>query len=140
MLLLLAALCALALHILLGWQWSLIGGIVAGYGVRRFAWAAGMIVVALSWILLVVYNFAVAPAEMARFVKITSGLFGNMPGPILVLTTILIGALLGVLGGIIGGLARNLTPGFRSSEQDKAPDPEINRGGAPGDSTQPAET
>ena len=119
MLLFLAALLALALHILLGWQWSLIGGVIAGFGVRRFAWAAGMIAVALSWMLLVVYNFAVAPAEMARFVKIASGLFGNMPGPMLVLATILIGALLGVLGGMTGGLARNLTPMLTRSMQDK---------------------
>lgn len=129
MLLSLAALSALALHILLGWQWSIVGGVAAGYGARRFAWAAGMIAVALSWMLLVVYNFAVAPAEMARFVKITSALFGNMPGPMLVLTTILIGALLGLLGGMIGGLARNLTRG-----------PKINRDGPPGDSPQHVET
>ncbi|MFV1980873.1 MAG: hypothetical protein ACC655_06945, partial [Rhodothermia bacterium] len=78
MLILLAVLFSLALHILLGWQWSLLGGAVAGYGAGRFAWAAGMVAVALSWTLLVVYNFAVAPAEMARFVEIASGLFGNM--------------------------------------------------------------
>jgi len=123
MLLILGTVIALAVHILLGWQWSLVGGVVAGYGVRRFAWAAGMIAVALSWTLLIVYNFAVAPAEMARFVNIASGLFGNMPGPMLVLTTILIGALLGVLGGMIGGLARNLTLTLAPSVQDKAAPP-----------------
>jgi len=112
MLFVLSSLVALVLHVTLGWQWSIVGGVVAGLGAHRFGWAVGSIAVGLGWMLLVLYNFSAAPAETARFVEITSGLFGNMTGATLVLTTILIGVLLGGLGGTIGALARSLAPSF----------------------------
>lgn len=108
MLLVLATLVALALHVLLGWQWSIVGGVIAGFGINRFGWALGAAAVSVSWLLLVVYNFAVAPAEMARFVEVTSGLLGNMPGPMLVVTTVLLGTVLGLSGGLMGALARSI--------------------------------
>jgi hypothetical protein len=114
MILLLASVTSLVLHILLGWQWSLVGGIVAGTLTPRFGWLTGTIAVTLSWGALVLYNFSVAPAEMTRFLEIVSGLFGNMPRPMVVVTTLAMGALLGLLGGTIGTLVRSLTLSFRS--------------------------
>lgn len=108
MILVVAFAVALVLHLAFGWPWSIIGGFVAGIGSKRFGWALGLIAVAMSWSALVVYNFAVAPEEMARFVEVTSGLLGNMDGPMLVVTTILLGALLGLLGGSIGSLVKGI--------------------------------
>jgi hypothetical protein len=106
--LLLASILALILHVLLGWQWSLGGGVVAGLMARRAGWAVGMTAVALAWTALVLYNFAAAPAEIARLLEIASGIFGNIPPFSLVVITILLGALLGLLGGIFGTLLRRL--------------------------------
>ena len=122
MILLLAAILSLVFHVLLGWQWALVGGVVAGLGSTRLGWVVGTIAVALSWTVLVIYNFAVAPAEMARFIEITSGLFGNMPGAMLVVTTISLGAVLGLLGGVIGSITRSLALSFRSGSADRTPD------------------
>ncbi|MFC2085840.1 hypothetical protein ACFLRO_01365 [Bacteroidota bacterium] len=122
MILFIASALALALHVLLGWQWSIIGGVAAGLGTKRFGWAAGMISVSIAWLVLVAYNFSVAPAEMARFVAITSRLFGNLPGPLLVVMTISLGGLLGLLGGIIGGLIRSLVLSLRGRAPSRSMD------------------
>jgi hypothetical protein len=99
---------ALALHVLLGWPWSILGGAVAGFASARTGWLVGAVAVGLSWSILVTYNFAVAPAEISRFLAITGGVLGNMSGPLVVVVTVSIGALLGLLGGTIGGLANRL--------------------------------
>lgn len=122
MLLFLALAVTLALHVVLGWPWSIVGGFVAGVGAKRFGWALGTVAVALSWTILVVYNFAVAPEEMARFVEVTSTLLGNMNGPMLVLTTVLLGALLGLLGGGIGSLVRNIVDLIRHPAASPPPE------------------
>lgn len=109
MILLLCTLVALAAHILLGWQWSIVGGIAAGVAVRRLGPVVGMAAVGVSWLTLVLYNFATAPAETARFVQIAGELFGNMPTSMFVVMTILLGAVLGLLGGAIGSMLRRLS-------------------------------
>jgi hypothetical protein len=122
MILILAFVVALVLHVLLGWPWSIVGGFVAGIGSKRGGWALGLMAVALSWIVLIVYNFAVAPEEMARFVEVTSGLLGNMDGPMLVVTTVLLGALLGLLGGGIGSLTRSIVDLIRQPAAPSSPE------------------
>lgn len=108
MIFLASLLVALVLHILIGWPWSIAGGAVAGFASSRSGWLVGTVAVAMSWALLVLYNFATSPAEMGRFISITGALFGNLSGPMLVGVTVSIGALLGLLGGTIGGLTRRI--------------------------------
>jgi len=108
MIFLASLLVALVLHVLLGWPWSILGGAIAGFASGRTGWIVGAAAVGFSWAILILYNFAVAPPEMARFLRITGGLFGNMSGPMVVVVTVLIGVLIGLLGGTIGGLIRNL--------------------------------
>jgi len=98
----LSFLFALALHITLGWAWTLLAGVLAGAWVVRRGWIAGAVSVGLDWLVLVVYNFAVAGREVASMVEILGGILGNLPGAVIVATTLLIGVLLGGLGGIIG--------------------------------------
>lgn len=113
MLVVLHALVALAFHLLLGWQWSLVGGVAAGLATPRFGWLTGLIAVTLAWTVLVLYNFIAAPSEMARFLEVTAGLLGNMHQVMLVVSTLALGALLGALGGGIGSILRNLATGLR---------------------------
>ncbi|MGA7304946.1 MAG: hypothetical protein WBW88_08730 [Rhodothermales bacterium] len=108
---------ALAFHLFLGWPWSIVGGAVAGLSMPRFGWLVGALAVGCSWSLLVLYNFAAAAPESARFLRITGGLFGNMSGVMVVVVTVLIGLVLGLLGGTIGGLTRRLMLEVRTRRQ-----------------------
>lgn len=105
---------ALALHLILGWPWSILGGVFAGLTAVRTGWLLGAAAVGLSWALIVLYNFTVAAPETARFLSVTGGLFGNMSATMVVVVTILIGVVLGLLGGTIGALARMLADEVRS--------------------------
>lgn len=117
MILLASLVVALALHILLGWPWSVLGGAVAGVLSPKSGWLVGSAAVGLSWSLLILYNFVVAPPETTRFLSITGGLFGNMSGTFVVVVTVLIGVVLGLLGGTIGGLARRFGEDLRSKQR-----------------------
>ncbi|HEY5565103.1 MAG TPA: hypothetical protein VIL33_05895 [Rhodothermia bacterium] len=117
MIFLASLLVALIVHVFLGWPWSILGGAIAGFVSGRTGWIVGAAAVGLSWALLVLYNFVVAPPEMARFLRITGGLFGNMSGPMVVVVTVLIGVLIGLLGGAIGGLIGSLTRDVRTRRQ-----------------------
>lgn len=117
MIFLASLLVALVVHVLLGWPWSILGGAVAGFASSRTGWIVGAAAVGFSWALLILYNFAVAPPEMARFLRITGGLLGNMSGSMVVGVTVLMGVLIGLLGGAIGGLIRSLARDVQSRRQ-----------------------
>ncbi len=103
-----ALLLAMLLHVVLGWPWSILGGVAAGVASTKTGWLLGMVAVGMSWSMLILYNFVVAPDETSRFLTITGGLFGNMSGPTLVVVTVSLGLLLGLLGGVIGSLLRSI--------------------------------
>lgn len=100
------ALLALLLHLTLGWQWTILAGIVAGGLVPRYGWFVGAAATALAWGSVLVYSFAVAPASTRVLMDTLSGFAGNIPGFAFVALTIALGALVGGLGGAIGMLAR----------------------------------
>ncbi len=93
---------ALTLHLLLGWAWSIGGGIALGGYCRCRAWLAGGIAVGLSWALLVAHAFLVAPEPTLRLITIMGAMFGDIPGIFIPVITVLIGALLGIAGGLLG--------------------------------------
>lgn len=99
---------ALGIHLLLGWEWTLCAGIVAGAVTPRHGWFVGAAGTALAWASVLVYSFAVAPAATRVLLDTLSGFAGNIPGSALVALTVALGALVGGLGGAIGTLAQPL--------------------------------
>ena len=93
---------ALVLHLLLGWTWTILAGVVAGVWLGRRGWLVGGIGVGLSWLGLVGHNFAVAAEPVGRMVDTLGGILGNLPGFVVVAVTVLIGVLLGLVGGGLG--------------------------------------
>ena len=97
---------SLALHLALGWAWTLLAGLAGGAWAARRGWLVAAAGVATAWAALVAYNFAVAPDATVRMVHTTGGLLGNLPGAAVVGATVLIGAALGALGGVLGQQVR----------------------------------
>ena len=111
------ALFAVGLHFLVGWEWTVLAGVVAGVwsssSLRAGVIGAGG--VALGWAVFVVYTAAVAPASFRILLDTMGSLSGNIPGEALVGMTVLLGGVLGALGGGIGAMLRPLfavAPGF----------------------------
>lgn len=94
---------ALALHVMLGWMWSVAGSLVAGFMVsKRSAWS-GALTLIVSWALLIGWNMAVAPAENLNMMETMAELLGGMPGFVIPFATLLIAAVLGLAAGALGG-------------------------------------
>jgi len=100
------AVLALALHLALGWAWTLGAGLVGGVIAPRHGGLVGLLGVGLEWAALVGYNYIVAGAAMAVMTSTLGGILGNTPGTMVVAATVFIGALLGGLGGTVGALMR----------------------------------
>ncbi len=94
---------AVVLHLLLGWAWTMGGGIVAGLYRAHRAWIAGGIAVGLGWAVFVLHALAVAPEPSLRLFNIMGALFGNIPSAFVPVGTVLVGILLGMAGGGLGG-------------------------------------
>ncbi len=95
---------AIVLHLLLGWVWSIGGGVAVGLFMPKRAWLFGGISVAMGWTLFVVHSFIVAPEPTGRLMVILGDMFGEIPSVLIPALTILIGALLGISGGVLGTL------------------------------------
>jgi len=102
------AACALVVHLVLGWAWTLGAGVLGGFIARQWGWLVGTLGVALDWAALVGYNYAVAPAATQTMTDTMGGIIGNTSGMAVVAGTILLGTLLGGLGGVAGALARQV--------------------------------
>ena len=99
---------ALALHLTLGWAWTLGAGILGGVWTPRGGWLVGLLGVGLAWLALVLYNLAWHADAVGTMLETLGGIMGGLPGFLIVLLTLLIGTLLGVLGGAVGAHARAL--------------------------------
>ncbi len=95
---------SLVLHLLLGWMWTAVAGIVAGLWTRRYGWLIGSVGVALGWAVLVAYSFYVAPYPTSEMARIFGAIVGNLPAAVTVAATIVIGGVIGGLGGATGNL------------------------------------
>lgn len=98
------AVLALLIHLVLGWEWTILAGLAAGGLSPRYGWFVGAAGTALSWTGILIYTFAVAPASTRILLDTLSGFAGNIPGSALVALTVAFGALIGGLGGAIGML------------------------------------
>ncbi len=109
MALLVTALLSIVVHLVLGWEWTVLAGIVGGIIARRLSgWLVGAGGAALGWGALVVYTSALAPMSLRVMIDTVASLAGNIPGEALVGLTVFVGGLLGALGGGIGSVLRPL--------------------------------
>ncbi|HET6566811.1 MAG TPA: hypothetical protein VFG50_02530 [Rhodothermales bacterium] len=108
---------AILLHVFFGWAWTVLAGVLAGMWIPRRGWLVGAAVVALDWLLLVIWNYVVAGHEVSRMLTAVGGIIGNLPGPVVVGVTLLVGALLGMFGGLIGS---SITALARQSKTEAA--------------------
>lgn len=100
---------SVALHLVLGWGWTLGAGIVAGVWAGPRGWLLGGAGVGLAWGVLVLYNFAVAAGPVEQMAATMGGILGGVPGAATLGLTLLIGMLLGAAGGGVGTQLRRLT-------------------------------
>lgn len=100
----------LGLHVVLGWEWTLIGGVLLGLWRPRRGWLWGGSGGALGWASLVGYTAAMAPASLRLLLDTLGALGGNIPPEAVVGATVVLGGALGALGGALGSAVRALRP------------------------------
>ena len=104
----------LVAHVLLGWQFTILGGVVAGFHSSPHHWLNGMLAGALAWMSLVAYNLSVARKPTEVMLTSMGAIFGGLPGWGLLILTICLGALLGAAGVWPGIVLRRLRPRLHS--------------------------
>jgi len=102
------AACALVVHLVLGWAWTLGAGVLGGMIATQRGWLVGTLGVALDWGVLLGYNYAVAPAATQTMTDTMGALIGNTSGMAVVAGTIVLGMVLGGLGGAAGASIRRV--------------------------------
>ena len=105
---------AFVLHLLLGWAWTLVAGMVGGAWAVRRGWLVGALGVGLDWLAWLLYDYLTAQAATAEMVRVVGGALGNLPGGAVVGLTLLLGLVIGGLGGFIGTQAAELFAAFSS--------------------------
>ncbi len=93
---------ALALHLTLGWGWTIVAGVAAGLWVNRGGWLLGAMSVGLEWLTLIAFNYLVDARAVQLMTETLGSILGNMPFWVIVAMTLLIGLVLGALGGAAG--------------------------------------
>lgn len=104
----LATVISILLHVVLGWEWTVLAGALCGWLVAGRGWLWGLVSIAAGWGLIVLYDYFTAPASTGRMLEATGQIFGNLPGWVVVVLTILIGGVIGMLGGLAGSQFRQL--------------------------------
>lgn len=105
---LLTAAVSLVLHLLVGWEATVVAGGVGGLWAVRRGWLVGAVGAATAWLILVVYSLSVSPVSVRLLLETVGALGGNIPGEALVVGTIMLGGILGALGGSLGELLRTM--------------------------------
>lgn len=106
---------AVLLHVGLGWEWTILAGVTAGFWFRRHAWAVGAVAVGLDWMILVLYSYAMDARAVGRMTDAVAGILGNMPAFAVVAITLLIGLLIGGFGGATGAQLKRVLRRRRAS-------------------------
>ena len=107
---LLCAAVTIAIHLLLGWEWTILGGLLCGWLLPERGGWWGMAAVGGAWAVLVAFNGLAAPGPVGSMLQTTGTILGNLPAWLVVVLTVLIGILLGGLGGAIGSRLTRLAP------------------------------
>lgn len=94
------------LHATLGWESTILAGMVGGYLSPRWYGFTGSAGVALGWAGVVVYSAASAPGPFRVLLDTLAAFAGTFPGEAIVGLTVFLGAVLGALGGAIGAVFR----------------------------------
>jgi hypothetical protein len=102
---------ALALHLTLGWAWTLVAGLEVGAALRQGGWWAGGLMGTVSWGLLIGWSFWNAPAETARMTGTVGELLAGISGVLFVGAVLGIGFVLGAVGALAGSF---LSTGVRA--------------------------
>lgn len=99
-------------HVLLGWQWTLLGGIVAGIlAPSRASWA-GVLTGVGAWGVLIAYNLIVAQERIATMLSTSGAIFGGVPGWVPVIASLAMGAILAFVGAMAGRVLRRVWLNF----------------------------
>ena len=117
MIVVLCAAISVFLHMVLGWQWTLLAGLLCGVLMPGKGWLWGFVSVALGWGILVLIDYFAAPDPFGRMIDVTGQILGNMPGAMVVVVTLLIGGILGLLGGLIGQQLGLIFPSLNRREE-----------------------
>lgn len=99
---------AVLLHLLLGWEWTILAGVGAGMWFEGRGWIFGALAVGLDWLALVVFSFSVDSRAVGVMTYTMGRILGNLPSPVIVAITLLIGMLIGGLGGAAGTQLRRI--------------------------------
>ena len=97
-----------AIHLFLGWEWTILGGILCGWLVSDRAWLKGAIAVGGAWGVQILIDWLAAPGPVGTMLHTVGQILGNMPAALVVGVTIAIGCLLGYFGGLIGSLIKGI--------------------------------
>ncbi|MBT8399655.1 MAG: hypothetical protein KJO98_04200 [Rhodothermia bacterium] len=107
LLLFISGVIALVVHVLLGWPWSILGGVAAGWLAPRGGWWRGALAVGMAWLILIGYNFIVANGPVREMHRVVAGVAGDLPGWTIPGLSLFVGILIGAAGGLVGtSLAR----------------------------------
>lgn len=105
-LLFICCIIALAVHVVLGWPWSILGGVVAGWLEPRGGWWRGALVVGSAWLILIGYNLLVATGPVREMHRVVASIAGNLPAWTIPVLSVFVGLLIGAAGGMVGASLR----------------------------------
>ncbi len=103
-----AVIVAVAAHVFLGWMWSPLGAVLAGFLVEKRGPVAGALSLLLAWGALVGWSWVQAPAETQEMWRVVGAITGNLPPSVTVVATLTTAGLLGMTGGWLGAGLRHI--------------------------------
>ncbi len=108
---------ALLSHLLFGWIWGVLGGVLVGWLSPKGGWWKGVLVVACAWAALIGYNFVVAAGPVAEMHRVMADIIGDLPAGAFPLMSVGAGGMIGLAGGLVGSAARHLARTGNQNEQ-----------------------
>ncbi len=103
---------AVLLHRFLGWEFTLLAGMIAGMWER--GWLVGMAGVGAEWAGWHLHHWVRAPEGYRRLLETMGALAGGLPEMVVVLLSVLVGVLLGGLGAVLGTSIRRFLQSVRA--------------------------
>ncbi len=99
---------ALLSHLLIGWAWGALGGVLIGWLSPRGGWWKGILVVGAVWAVLIGYNFVVAAGPVSEMHRVMGDIIGDLPAWAFPLISLATGGMIGLAGGLVGSAAGRL--------------------------------